>query len=68
MDDEKYFEEKLNEAVSDFLKKAIVYTSRKNKNGEDITFFKTTVEFDNGGVYLLSLMHVLGEKVRVKND
>jgi hypothetical protein len=34
----------------------------------EINFFKTTVEVEGGGIYLLQLQHISGPKIKLSQD
>lgn len=60
------FEKAYNEVTAAFLKASLelLYLQKH----EEFNFFKKTITFGNGGVYLLQIQHVAGPKLNVQTD
>lgn len=60
--------EQLEQSTRDFLQLKIMESSLLSPDLKELTFFKISVKMDNGGIYLLSFMHVDGPKIPLKKE
>jgi hypothetical protein len=53
---------------SEWLRFQITLAKLTNPEMETLTYIKFPIELDNGGTYLMTLMHVKGPKIGLKSE
>ena len=67
-EEKKQFKETINECTQNFLMLKMIESQVESPDLKELSFFRQTVELDDGGIYLLSFQHVKGPKIQLKKD